>query len=93
MALHTLNKERLDNLININVSSHGCMDYWFRCDLKFDITHVFNDGFKPDSDWYWADLNITELTNCKNRGVIVTFSDTCEDAKQMINDKINKISI
>lgn len=41
MAFHELSKERINGIIEVNVSRYGNTDSIFRCDLKFDTSIKF----------------------------------------------------
>ena len=86
MGIRYMCKEREDNLIEIHVYGHGCMDGIYNCDGRFDTSHVFSDGFKPDDGWYRiADYGIDELKKFKDKNIKITYSDTCNDVEQAVN--------
>lgn len=62
MGIRYMCKEREDNLIDINVYGHGCMEGLYNCEGRFNTKHVFSDGFNPDSGWYRiADYRVNEM--------------------------------
>lgn len=90
MGIRTMAKDREDALIEIEVNGHGCMDGIYNCSGRFDITCKI-DGFCPDGDWYRiGDYTVNKLLSFKERGVILTYSDTCLDVKAMV-EAIEKV--
>ena len=88
MAFHELSKERINGIIEVNVSRYGNTDSIFRCDLKFDTSIKFKDGFKPDSGWYWGDLWANELKYLYNKGIKITYSNTQKETEKLIVNKL-----
>ena len=83
-----MSKEREDNLVAIHVYGHGCLEGIFNCEGKFDTSHEYSDGFKPDEDWYRiADYTIKELKNFKSRNIKITYSDTCDEVKENVESE------
>lgn len=90
MGVRYLSKERENNLIAIHVYGHGCMDNVFTCEGKFNTSHKYSDGFKPDEGWYRiADYSVEELKKFKFRNVTITYSVTCEEIKENVESVIN----
>lgn len=87
MGIRYLSKERADNLIEIYVYAHGCIDGIYNCEGRFNTQHIFSDGFKPDEGWYHiADYMIDELKFFRKRGVIITYSDTCKYVQKLVEE-------
>lgn len=85
MGIRYLSQEREDNLIEINVYGHGCIEGIYTCEGRFNTNHIFKDGFKPDDGWYRiADYSIHELKAFKNKGITITCSNTCENVRKAI---------
>lgn len=85
MGIRYMTKEREDNLVQIHVEGHGCVDGIFNCYGRFNNSHAFSDGFKPDGGWYRiSDYTIDDLKKFKLRNVVITCSDTCKEVKEAI---------
>lgn len=70
MGISYMSKEREDNLIEINVYGHGCIEGLYNCEGRFDTAHLFSDGFEPDDGWYRiADYTAARLKYFKDKGV------------------------
>ena len=66
-------KEREDNLIDINVYGHGCMEGLYNCEGRFNTKHIFSDGFNPDSGWYRiADYRVNDLKVFMKKGINIS---------------------
>lgn len=86
MGIRYMCKEREDNLIEIHVCGHGCIEGIYNCEGRFDTSHVFSDGFSPDDGWYRiADYTISQLKFFKDKNIKITYSDTCDDVEQVVN--------
>lgn len=88
MGIRFISKEKEENLIAINVCGHGCMEGIYNCEGKFDTSHKFSDGFKPDEGWYRiADYMVSDLKRFISRNVVITFEDTCEEVGKLLYDE------
>lgn len=87
MGIRYMNKEREDNLVEINVYGHGCMDGIYKCEGRFDTSHVFSDGFSPDDGWYRiADYTVAQLKQLKNKGIKIGYSEYCEYVQKVVEN-------
>ena len=89
MGIRYMCKEREDNLIDINVYGHGCMEGLYKCEGRFNTKHVFSDGFNPDNGWYRiADYRVNDLKIFKKKGINITYDDNCKYVKNLLKMKI-----
>lgn len=87
MGIRYMSKEKADNLIEVEVYAHGCMDGIFECYGRFDTSHKFTCGFKPDDGWYRiADYGIETLKMFKKRGVTISYSKTCAYLREIVEE-------
>lgn len=85
MGIRYMSKEREDNLVAVNVCGHGCVEGIFNCEGRFDTSHEYSDGFKPDDGWYRiADYMVGDLRRFKSRGIEITYDDTCKEIKDEV---------
>ena len=86
-------KEREDNLIDINVYGHGCMEGLYNCEGRFNTKHVFSDGFNPDSGWYRiADYRVNDLKVFRKKGINITYDDSCKYVKELVENNKEKFT-
>lgn len=87
MGIRYMCKEREDNLIDINVYGHGCMEGLYNCEGRFNTKHVFSDGFNPDSGWYRiADYRVNDLKVFRKKGINITYDDSCKYVKDLVEN-------
>jgi len=87
MGIRYMCKEREDNLIDINVYGHGCMEGLYECEGRFNTKHVFSDGFNPDNGWYRiADYRVNDLKIFKKKGINITYDDNCKYVKNLVEN-------
>lgn len=85
MGIRYMCKEREDNLIDINVYGHGCMEGLYNCEGRFNTKHIFSDGFNPDSGWYRiADYRVNDLKVFMKKGINITYDDSCKYVSELI---------
>lgn len=85
MGFRFLSAEKTAHLLEVQVSSHGCCEGFYECYGKFDTTHEYTCGFKPDDDWYRiATYSISDLRNLVRRGVTISYSYSCEYLKNLV---------
>lgn len=76
MGFRFMEKEKEDNLIEIDVASWGNVDGVYDCYGKFDTTHKFTTcDFNPDNGWYRiATYTADKILKFEKNGVKVSFS-------------------
>lgn len=87
MGIRYMSKEKADNLIEVEVYSHGCLDGIFECYGRFNTTHEYSCGFKPDDGWYRiATYSIESLKMFKKRGVSILYNETCKYLREIVEE-------
>lgn len=85
MAIRCMSKEKEDNLIEVEVDSHGCIDGIYGCYGRFNTSHKYSCGFKPDNGWYRiADYSLEDIKKFKEKGVSISYSKTCEYLRESV---------
>lgn len=93
MGIRVMSKERTDHLVAIHVDAHGCVEGIFNCEGRFDITHEYSCGFKPDDGWYRiADYTVSDLRRFHKRNIPISYSDTCQylEAEVTKSDEVHE---
>lgn len=87
MAIRYMSKEKEDNLIEVEVDSHGCIDGIYACYGRFNTSHEYSCGFKPDNGWYRiADYTIEQIKMFKKRGVLISYSKAFEYLREIVEE-------
>ena len=61
------------------------MEGIYNCEGRFNTSHKYSDGFKPDEGWYRiADYMIEDLKKFKSRNMIIMYEDTCEEVGKLL---------
>ena len=64
-------KEREDNLIDINVYGHGCMEGLYNCEGRFNTKHVYR---------------VNDLKVFRKNGIDITYGDSCKYVKDLVEN-------
>lgn len=85
MGIRSMSREKEENLIEISVEGHGCVDGIFECYGRFNTSHKFSCGFKPDEGWYRiADYTVGALQELRKDGIAISYSDTCKYLQELV---------
>ena len=91
MGCRIMEKEKADNLIEIEVFTKGDVDGVYECYGRFDTSHEFTTcNFHPDDGWYRiATYSASEILAFEQRGVNVTFDYDWLEEEVRSNPKAN----